>query len=117
MKHRFDDGTAYLCSLHDVSLPGEMAHEVLRREARHWFEMKTISYRRQYAAKGANEQIDLVIQTHYEPKARIGMFVVLGNGEQYEIQDCTMIRDQETRKRVTEYTLKRLEDFYDLESE
>ena len=109
-----DDGIVNLCTLTDISAPGEMAHEVLTRVARHWFEQRIISFRRQYAAKGVNEQIDMVIRIHNEPRARIGMYAVLGNGDQYRIDGVTPISNDETWQRDTELTLSRLEKFYDL---
>lgn len=109
-----DDGIVNLCTLTDISAPGEMAHEVLAKVARHWFEERIISFRRQYAAKGANEQVDMVIRIHYDKRARIGMYAVLGNGDQYRIDGVTPIVDGDTRQKDTELTLSRLEKFYDL---
>lgn len=118
MTEQFDSGTVYLCTLNDVSRPGEMAAETLAKVARHYFKEERISYRRQYAAKGANEQVDMVIRIVYEPKARIGMFAVLGNGDQYQIDSVSQIRDPDSRRKYSELTLSRLENYYDvLESE
>ncbi len=109
-----DDGIVNLCTLTDISAPGEMAHEVLTKVARHWFEERIVSFRRQYAAKGVNEQVDMVIRIHYDRRARIGMYAVLGNGDQYRIDGVTPIVDGDTRQKDTELTLSRLEKFYDL---
>ena len=109
-----DDGIVYLAQLTDRSLPGEMPKEVLTKVARHWYEERTIDFRRQYAAKGANEQIDMIIRIHWEKRARIGMYAVLGNGDQFEIQNVAHGTDDVSRLKYTELTLQRMEDFYDL---
>ena len=114
MQDNYDDGIVYLCSLTDESKPGLKPKEVLQRIARHWFEERMITFRRQYSAKGANEQIDKLIRIHYDPKARIGAYAVLGNGEQYRIDNVSTGYDSESRLRFSELTLSRLEDFYDL---
>lgn len=117
MDGRMDDGIVYLCSLTDKSLPGEKSCEVLTKVARHWYEERLVSFRRQYAAKGVNEQIDLLIRIHFDKRARIGMYAVLGNGDQYEITNVTSGTDPETRLRYTEVSLSRMENFYELEIE
>ena len=117
MNGRMDDGSVYLCTLTDRSLPGEKSREVLTKVARHWYEEMLVSFRRQYAAKGVNEQIDMLIRIHFDKRARIGMFAVLGNGDQYEITNVTSGTDPETRLRYTEVSLSRMENFYDLETE
>lgn len=116
MIERFDDGTVLLCKLSDKSIPGEMAREKIRVVARHFFQNRQISFRRQYEAKGVNQQIDMIIRIHYDPCVVIGMFAVLGNGDQFEIDHSTIVRDDLGHK-YTEITLRRLEDFYDLETE
>ena len=113
MQGNLDDGIVYLCSLEDVSKPGAKPQEKLTRIARHYFEERTVSFRRQYAAKGANEHIDMLIRIHYDPKARIGTVAVLGNGDQYRIDNVANAYDADTRLRYTELTLSRLENFYD----
>lgn len=109
-----DDGIVYLAELSDESLPGEMPKEVLTKVARHWYEERTIGFRRQYAAKGVNEQIDMIIRIHWEKRARIGMYAVLGNGDQYQITNVAHAADDVSHLKYTELTLEKLEDFYDL---
>ena len=117
MGGRMDDGVVYICTLTDKSLPGEMSREVLTKVARHWYEERLISFRRQYAAKGVNEQVDLLVRIHFDKRARIGMYGVLGNGEQYEITNVTSGTDPVTKLKYTELSLSRMENFYDLETE
>lgn len=117
MNGLLDDGIVWLARLTDKSAPGEMAKEVLTKVARHWFAERSISFSRQYAAKGVNEQVDMVIRIHYDRRARIGMYAILGNGEQYCIENVTPVTINEDRMKYTELTLRRLEDYYELESE
>ena len=63
---------------------------------------------------GEGLQIDLLVRIHYDPRARIGKFAILGNGEQFRIDNVMTAYDSETRLRYTELTLSRLEDFYEL---
>lgn len=112
-----DDGIVYLCELRDEAEPGDMPSERLHRIARHGFGIRTIGMNRQYLAKGADEQVDLLIQIHYESKARIGLYAALGNGEQFRITNCTMIISKENGLRYTELSLMRLEDYYDVADE
>lgn len=114
MLGNYDDGIVFLCSLTDESKPGLKPKEVLQKIARHYFEEQYITFRRQYAAKGANEQIDKVIRIHYDPKARIGIYAVLGNGEQYRVDSVSTGYDSDSRLRYSELTLSRLEDYYDM---
>lgn len=114
MQGNFDDGIVYLCKIINQSENALKPVEVIRRIGRHNFEERTISFRRQYAAKGANEQIDMLIRIHYDGNARIGMVAVLGNGEQFRIDNVTHAYDSDSRLRFTELTLARLEDFYDV---
>jgi len=114
MLGNFDDGIAYLCTLTDISKPGLKPKEVLTKVARHFFEQRTVSFRRQYAAKGASEQIDMLIRIHYDSKARIGSYVVLGNGEQYRVDNVAVGYDSDSRLRYSELTLSRMEEYYDM---
>ena len=80
----------------------------------HWFGFRTVGYNRQYMAKGVNEQVDLLVRINYDPTVQIGMYALLGNGEQYRIQNVSMIVDNETNLRFTDLTLQRSERYYDI---
>ena len=114
MQGNFDDGIVYLCKIFNTSENALKPVEVIIKTARHYFEERTISFRRQYAAKGANEQIDMLIRIHYDQNARIGMIALLGNGDQFRIANVTHAYDSDSRLRFTELTLERLEDFYNV---
>ena len=112
-----DDGIVFICELNNEAEPGDMPQQKLQKLARHWYGERTIGMRRQYLAKGANEQVDLLIRIHYEKAARIGRYAMLGNGEQFRITNVSTILDDGTGLRYTELTLMRLEDFYDVADE
>lgn len=109
-----DDGIVYLCELNNEAEEGDMPKERLHKIARHWYGERTIGMNRQYLAKGVSEQIDLLIRIHWDRKARIGLYALLGNGEQFQITNVTRIEDDGNGLRYSELTLERLEDFYDV---
>ena len=111
----FDSGIVYLCNLENTAEKGMMPQMRLVPFKRLLFSERTVGFTRQYEAMGANAQIDLLIRTHFVPEARIGMFAVLGNGSQYRVTNAAMIYDNSLR--VTELSLSRLEDYYEVDDE
>lgn len=129
----YDSGTLYICNLINQSENGDMPKEVLSKVNKFWFEKRYIGINRQYLAKGANEQVDLLVRIHGSQNINIGQYVMLGNGEQYRItmvnqgfeqQDYTRMVDKKYYKTAriigldyTELTLTKLEKNYELEIE
>lgn len=112
-----DSGVVFLADLVNMADPGNMPEYQLEKIAKNWYLERTVGFRRQYAAKGVNEQVDMLIQTAYQPKARIGKYAILGNGDQFRITNVTPVRSDETGLRLTEWTLTRLEDLYEIADE
>lgn len=108
-----DSGILFLCELNDIAEPGDMPKEGLTKIARHWYEERTIGMQRQYLAKGVNEQIDLLARIHFEPQAKIGLYAMLGNGEQFRITNIANGKGVDGL-RYTDLTLTRLEDNFDV---
>lgn len=106
-----DDGILFICRLDNLAEDGDMPCEKLAKINRHWYEERVIGMNRQYLAKGVNEQIDLLVRIHHDRNVRIGMFAVLGNGEQFRITNVSHITDG---LRYTDLTLERLDEFYDV---
>lgn len=85
------------------------------------FEEKAIGFGRQYAAKGANEQVDLLARVWRTP-ARIGQYVTIAyyegfdDGTQFRIDNVQQVYDDDGLK-VTDLTLSRLEEYYDVAGE
>ena len=109
-----DGGIVYLAELVNVAAAGMKPLYSLNRISRDWYEDRAIGFRRQYAAKGVNEQVDILARIHYNKRARIGLYAILGNGEQYRITNVTNARDDETGLRYTELSLTRLDENYEV---
>ena len=114
MTYNRDSGIVYLATLTNTAAAGLKPEYFLTKISRSWYEERTVGFRRQYAAKGVNEQVDMLIRTHYNPKARIGRYAILGNGEQFRITNVTHGKDDETMLRFTELTLTRMDQLYEV---
>lgn len=108
-----DAGTVTICELMNISDNGAMPVQVLMRQSRYWFEIRTIGVARQYQAKGVSEQVDLLIRIPYDESIRIGQYAVLGDGSQFVIDNATMVIDDDGLKQ-TEITLRRLDKHFDV---
>lgn len=127
-----DSGTLFICNLINQSQNGNMPKEVLSKVAKYWFEMRTIGINRQYLAKGVNQNIDLLVRIPRDNKVEIGQYVVLGNGDQYHIDNVSHGYDDTVYSRMankhyyktihivgldyTELTLSKVENYYDVET-
>ena len=119
-----DAGHIAICKLTNIAVAGNMPQETLSIVAEADFEERYIGYGRQYDAKGVNEQVDMLVRVWREPLARIGMYAVLTDyegqenedGDQYRIDTVQQLRDDDGLK-VTDLTLSRLEDYYDVTGE
>lgn len=109
------DGIINLALLTNVAEAGNMPREQLQFVGRFWFEERMIGLQRQMVAKGARQQIDMVVRIREKrQQARIGMFAVLGNGDQFRIINVSRGRDDDDISRFTELTLERLDKLYDV---
>ena len=109
-----DSGTLFACTLNNVSENGAMPHEVLVPYAKHWFQERTIGMNRLYLAKGVNERIDLLAYVHSDRRIRTGHFCVLGNGEQFRIDQVDHVIEENTNLQYTRLTMQRLDANYDV---
>lgn len=113
MTELLHDGVLFVCMLDDITENGSKPHQTLRKIQRHWYGERMVGYGRYYAALGVNEEIDMLVRIHHDRRVRIGMFAVLGNGEQFRITNVQqLIADDGLR--CTDLTLRRLEKNYDL---
>lgn len=112
-----DRGIITICSKTNTAANGAMPREVLSVLSKHFYEERTIGYGRQYAAKGVNEFVDLLARIWYDGTIRIGMYAVLDDtGEQFRIDNVQhMFNDDGLR--VTDLTLSRMEDYFDVINE
>lgn len=110
----FDAGTFWLCKLENVAETGYMPVQKLVKVNRYWYANKTISYSRQYAAKGVNESIDMYIRVQGGNDIRAGMFLILGNGDQMRVDYVSHVLGDTNSLKYTDITLARLDKFYDV---
>ena len=110
----YDDGFMKIYRLQDVAPAGEMPQLKLVYLQGAFFESRVIGYGRFYAAKGAQQQIDLLLRApEHLPGVRIGMFAVLEDGLQYRIDNVQHTTDDDELP-VTDLSLFRLEEFFDV---
>ena len=108
-----DSGTCRIYTVTDSAENGEMPNPTLHEYGDYeWsFEDRMISYSRQYAAMGVDQQIDRIIRIWRTP-VRIGNVVVIGD-EQYRIDNVQPTLDDDSLQ-VVDLTLRRLEENYDI---
>ena len=108
-----DSGTCRIYTVTDAAGNGEMPNPTLHEYGDYeWaFEDRMISYSRQYAAMGVDQQIDRIIRIWRTP-VRIGDVVVI-DGEQYRIDNVQPTLDDDSLQ-VVDLTRRRLEENYDI---
>lgn len=111
---RRDGGVVYVCNLIDTAADGDMPKRVLQRKGKFWYEDRVVGYGRYYAALGANEMVDMLVRIAYSKAVRIGMYAVLGNGDQFRISNVQVLKDEDDL-RCIDLTLTRLEQNYELD--
>lgn len=110
----YDDGVVILCELKDTNeVAGGMPAMYLIPVEWLFYAERTVGYGRQYAAFGANQQVDMLIRTWRTDMARIGMYAVIENKNQYRIDNVQHLLDEDGLK-VTDLTLRRLDKLYDV---
>lgn len=111
-----DAGHIRVCIKTETNEPGAMPTYTLQPVTEADFEERTFGMARQYAAKGVNEQIDLLARIWRDPAVRIGMHAVISDSDydgQYRITDVRHQLDDDGLK-VTDITLMRLNENYDI---
>lgn len=116
-----DDGLITICTLKNTAEDGMMPVEKLQEEFSEYFEEKSIGVTRQYAAKGVNEKIDLLVRIWRAPVS-IGQYAIISEyelqeneeGDQYRIDNVSNTYNYAGLK-VTDVTLSKLEgEYYDV---
>ena len=106
-----DMGLLTLYDLVTTSTSGDMPVEKLSSLGTAFYAEKTVGYNRIYAARGANEEIDMVVRCYNTDVPYSAKYVVLEDGNQYQISVKQKIVDED----CTDLTLVRLEDYYDVD--
>ena len=115
----FDAGIVTVCDLVNTADAGAMPVMVLAPVVHAMFGERMVGYNRYYAAQGVNQQVDLLIRVWRCPDCKIGMYAVLTHSEndgQYRITNVQHLLDDDGLK-VTDITLSRLEQNYDIATE
>lgn len=105
-----------LYSLQDTAEKGHMPVEKLVKYAEEYYGERTVGYNRQYAALGADQRIDMLVRIWRNNAVRIGHFSILEDGNQYRIDNAQNLKDEDGLE-VTDLTLRRLEDNYNVAPE
>ena len=108
-----DMGLLTLYDLVTTSTSGDMPIEKLSEIGKAYYAEKTVGYNRIYAARGANQEIDTVVRCYNTDVPYSAKYVVLEDGNQYQISVKQKIVDED----ATDLTLVRMEDYYDVDSE
>ena len=121
MADLLNSGTITLCNLVNVADPGDMAKYNLAYVTSQYFGERQIGITRAYLARGADQQVDMVVRIWDEGiRPRIGQYAVLTDysyqddpdGDQFRI-DLVQPTLDEDGLRVFDLTLSRLEKNYD----
>lgn len=110
----FDDGIVSLYNLTNTAAAGDMPSERLTLHAQAFFGERVVGYGRQYSAKSVNEQIDMLIRIWEDRGLHAGMYAVIGP-DQFRIDNVQHLLDDDGL-RVTDLTLRRLEENYDIDT-
>lgn len=110
------EGTLKICSLQNVAEPGEMPTEKLVVESYHYYGDRVIGYNRQYAAMGVQQQVDRLIRIWCDENVTVKQYALLDDGKQYRIDMVQHLLDEYGLK-VTDLTLSRLDDNFDVAAE
>ena len=108
-----DMGILTMYNLTNTSGDGDYPTEHLVSVGTAYYAERTVGYNRIYAAKGADERIDTVVRCYNTDVPYSAKYVVLEDGNQYQISVKQKIVDED----ATDLTLVRLEGYYDVASE
>ena len=108
-----DMGVLTMYNLTSTSAAGDAPVEKLESLCTAYYAEKTVGYNRIYAARGANQEIDMVVRCYNTDVPYEAKYVVLEDGNQYQISVKQKIVDED----ATDLTLVRLEGYYDVASD
>ena len=103
-------GECTIYSLENIAAPGRKPTEKLVKIEEAYYMERTVGYNRIYAALGANHRFDMLIRVFNVDFVEDGMYVILEDGEQYQIDIAQKIIEQD----AVDLTLKRVEDYYEV---
>ena len=110
------DKKLVLYSLQNTAAKGLMPKEQLVKTGEEYYGSRVIGYNRQYAALGADQRIDELVRIWRNNQVRANHYAVLEDGLQYRINIVQHLLDDDGLE-VTDLTLVRLEENYDVADE
>lgn len=109
------EGKLTLYSLENTAPKGLKPVERLKKIDDAYYGKRVVGYNRRYAALGADQKIDDLVRIWRRP-VRAGNYAVLEDGLQYRIDFAQDLIDEDGLP-VTDLTLSRLENHYDVAGE
>lgn len=110
------EGTLRICKLENIAEAGAMPTEKLVVVSYHYYGDRVVGYNRQYAAMGVQQQVDRLVRIWRDDSVTVKMYAILDDGNQYRIDMVQHMTDEDGLK-VTDLTLYRLDDNFDVISE
>lgn len=111
MKH--DDGIVSIYSLTDSRTNGLMPQMTKTLHSQHFFEYRTVSFRRYFEASGVNMRVDHVIRIWEDRTIQTNMLRLIGS-EYYRIIQVQHLYDDDNL-RVSDLSLERVSDIEEVE--
>lgn len=113
-----DSGLLSLYKLKNTAVSGLMPKMQLVKYESAYYGERTVGYNRLYAAKGVNQQVDKLVRIWRNEEVEAGDCTILDSpvtkdSKQYRIDAVQHLLDDDGLK-VTDLTLSRLENFYDV---
>lgn len=105
-----------LCTIYKLKNTSELGRkptEKLVKIVDAYYAERTVGYNRIYAARGANQKINQLVRVFNTNLIEEGMYVILEDGYQYQIDIAQKIVDKD----AVDLTLVRVEDYYDVATE
>lgn len=111
-----NDGILTICSLKNTAAPGKMPAEKLAVKSKHWYGERTVGYGRYFTALQANNKIEMQARIWRDREILSTDYCVLEDGSQYQIRQVQHLLDEDGLP-VTDLSLERLGEFYDVASD
>ena len=111
-----DSGVLKVCALENTAPPGSMPAERLEPKSEHWYGERTVGYGRYFTAGQANERVDMLVRVWEDRSITTADYCLLEDGTQYRIVQVQQLLDED-ELRVTDLSLERLGENYDLASD
>lgn len=103
-------GLCTIYTLENIAQAGRKPTEKLVELCTAYYAERTVGYNRIYAALGANQRIDMLIRIFNTEMIEAGMYVILEDGKQYQIDIAQKIIGTDS----VDLTLVRVEDYYEV---